>query len=301
MGPAFRIQWYPGHMAKARRELERQIKLVDFVVEVADARAPVSTRNPEIAGLVRGRPRLLLLAKADLAEPGSLSRWVHALEARGVETLAVTLTGETRSTAILSRLRSWIDRNRSSMRRGALPLRGIDGVRLPKGAGTRPIRGLVVGIPNTGKSTLIRSLGGRGVRVGARAGMTRGLQWVNIGGDVQLLDSPGLLWPRLETGMTALKLAWLGCVGQGGFDRVEAALGLIEWFAARDPEPLAQRYRLEPATLESPHEALGEIARGRGHLGHGGEPDLLTAAETLLVDLREGRLGPLGLDELAGD
>ena len=292
----FQIQWYPGHMAKARRELLQQVKQVDFVVEVADARAPESTRNPEIDQLIKGRPRLLLLTKADLAEPGVLASWVQAFRRRGVETVAASLLDGRDAAALRGLLRSWVERESTSKRLKRAAFAEIPGVRMPRSTQKTLVRGLVVGIPNTGKSTLIRAIGGKGVRVGAKAGVTRGLQWVNAGEGVQLLDTPGLLWPRLETGLTALKLAWLGCVGDAAFDHEEAALRLVEWFLERDPGVLAQRYELVPASFSSPRDALSAIAKSRGLLLSGGEPDLLQAAEALLWDLRRGRLGLLGLD-----
>jgi len=292
----FQVQWYPGHMAKARRELVQRIKQADFVIEVADARAPATTRNPELEALIQGRPRLLLLAKADLAEPGTLSSWVKAFRGRGVETLAASLTSGREAAAIRNRLQAWVERE-FSRRQGPADLARLAGVRLPKSAREKHVRGLVVGIPNTGKSTLIRVLGGKGVQVGAIAGVTRALLWVNVAGGVKLLDTPGILWPRLEKGMTALKLAWLGCVGDGAFDPEQAALKLIQWFAVRDPEAMARRYRLAPGMLEDPPAVLAHIARQRGHLESGGSPDLPQGAESLLWDFRRGRLGRLALDD----
>lgn len=292
----FQIQWYPGHMAKAKRQLASQIAQVDFVVEVADARAPLTTRNPDIDEMISRRPRLLFLSKEDLAEPEALSFWIEEYRRQGLEVVAASLLDAKSASRVRARLRSWIGRVRRR-RTDGFPLEPIRGLKMPRVAQGNVRRGLVVGIPNTGKSTLIRSLGGRKVAVGAKAGVTRGLQWINVSQDVQMLDSPGILWPRPESGATALKLAWLGCVGDGAYDREDAALGLIEWLQARWPERLRERYRLQQEIPGSPGRILEEIALKRGLLGGGGVPDLEQAADALLWDLRRGRLGTFTFDE----
>lgn len=294
MEQEFTVQWYPGHMAKARRLLATQIKQVDFVIEVADARAPATTRNPEIDELIQERPRLLILSKEDLADPEALSRWKERLRAGGLDVVTASFVDQGSVNRAKAYILRWIERTRMPARSGARGLPNVPGLRLPRSSAVR--RGLVAGIPNTGKSTLIRAMGGKGVAVGAKAGVTRGLQWINAGPGIQLLDSPGLLWPRAETGNTALKLAWLGSVGDGAYDPVEAALGLVRWLLSDRPWVLRERYGLSPGDGE-PAAVLEAVARERGSLFRGGEPDVAQAAQALLWDLRKGRLGRVTFDD----
>lgn len=298
MNQEFTIQWYPGHMAKARRLLVSQMKQVDFVIEVADARAPATTRNPDIDDLIAERPRLLLLSKEDMAEPEALSLWVERFQAQGLDVVTASLLDQASINHANARIHRWIDQTKGSTRSPTGRLHNVPGLRLPQASSRRAVRrGLIVGIPNTGKSTLIRSMGGQGVRVGAKAGVTRSLQWINARADVQLLDSPGILWPRAESGRAALILAWLGSVGDGAYDHVDAALGLGAWLLCDRPSILSERYGLDVDGLESPTQILEGIAQERGLLARGGEPDVAQAAQALIWDLRRGRLGRITFDD----
>lgn len=288
---AFSAQWYPGHMAKARRRLAETAKGVDFIVEVLDARAPHATHNPELQALTGGRPRFVVLAKADLAEPAATGQWTahYRAQAAGADALAAPDAGSVR------RLKERLDDalRRDLGRRPRLP--EVPGLRMPRLA-TPTLRGLVVGMPNTGKSTLIRCLGGGRLPTGPRAGVTRAVQWVKVGEGLELCDTPGILWPRAERGLTALKLVWVGCIGEAAFDPVEAAKGLVEWAFRRGWQAFLDRYGIEKEVSGTPGEVLERIAKRRGYLGPSGEADLLLAAKAVLKEFQRGTIGAVTLD-----
>ena len=288
---AFRVQWYPGHMEKAKRALGNVLRSAEFVVEVADARAPASTRNPELAQLARHRPRLLVLAKADLADPGATAAWLESFAAGGERALALSLIAPQSSRSLVQAIKGIVGRPR---RDPARPWRAVPGVAMPKAGTTAKVRGVVVGIPNTGKSTLIRALGGRAEK-GDRPGVTRGIQEFSLAANIALFDSPGLMWPRSFEGFPALVLAWLGCVGPAAFDSLEAGRELVRYLALREPGRLARRFGLTREDPDDPEVMLGEIALRRGLL-RGAEPDLEKAAGAAMVEFRKGLLGPLSLE-----
>lgn len=275
------IHWYPGHMARARRELTRLLRWVDAVIELVDARSPGATRNPELGELIARRRHALLLGKSDLAEPELTQRWVDHFRASGTPAWAIDLArgaGLARSFRALSAFLG---------ERSARPI----------------VRAAVVGLPNAGKSTLINRLAGRKrARVGARPGVTRTVQWLNAGEGLQLLDTPGLLWPRLDDPQRAIRLAWLDCIGEAGYDPYPVSLALWEWLSTHRRDPLAARYGFSadagPAT---PDEGLACIARSRGALRRGGEADIEQAALLLLHDFRAGAFGRVTLEAPPGD
>ena|GEM_PF-1722057 len=286
----FRLQWYPGHMEKARRALPGILKHVQFVVEVADARAPASTRNPDLIALASRRPRLLVLAKADLADPGATAKWLERLAAEGERAVAVSLLDSKVRRTIADAVTEMVGVKNA----GRLPTPVlVPGLVLPRSA-ARTARGLVVGIPNTGKSTLIRLFGGRAEKAD-RPGVTRGVQEFSLGGGLTLLDSPGLLWPRAAAGPSALRLVWLGCVGHAAYDALEAGRHLAEYLSRAHPDRIAARYNLSAGDLADPGEVLRRVAARRGFVA-GGEPDLAKAAQALMADLQSGRLGPITLE-----
>lgn len=288
----FTLQWFPGHMAKAMRELEARMRHVHFLIEVADARAPQTSRNPDVKGLARGRPRLLILAKADLADPTTTRFWHERLAQDKERAIAASLLDP----ADVRRVRRAVhtlrrNAERFSKRKG-LVAPELPGVAMPR-LGRPAVRGLVVGIPNTGKSTLIRVLGGGRVAVGDRPGVTRGLQELSLGEGMTLLDTPGMLWPRATHGLPALRLAWLGYAGERAYDAVQAAEHLVAWLARHHPTSLVQRY--EMSGKEQPNDALKHIARRFGK-AKGDEGDPESGARIVLRDFRTGQLGRLSLE-----
>ena len=286
--PSQNVQWFPGHMARARRLLQESLPLVDAVVELRDARAPESSRNPELGTIIGSKPRIVLLNKSDLADDGATRRWLAFLR-REFPALAV----DCRSGRGLGRFAPVVQE----------ALRETIGKNAARGMAQKPLRLMVVGIPNVGKSSLINRLaGGARAQIADKPGVTRHNQWYPAGrvGDIpiELLDTPGVLWPKFEDPSVGEKLAFLGSVKDEVFDAETLALRLLEVLRDGYPARLAERYRLdEPALAAPPWELLEAVARRRGMLLPGGVPDSQRAAAMLLDELRAGRLGELTLDE----
>ena len=272
------IQWYPGHMAKAKKLLAQQLRWVDVVIELGDARLPESSRNPLLNGLLGDKPKLLLLNKNDLADNSWTDRWLAKLKEEGpvLAASAVTGAGVSRIVPILERL--------TAAKQSQLA---------DKGVRPRLIRAMVVGIPNIGKSSLINQLtGGAQARTGNKPGVTRGNQWIRIHERVELLDTPGLLWPKFEDPVVGRKLAAVGAVKDEVFDLEELTLWLLHWLEEFYPDSL-NRYR--KGTEEISLEAIGQK---RGCLIQGGRVDTLKAAQIFLREFRGGQVGKITLDQL---
>lgn len=285
------IQWYPGHMTKARRAMKEDMKLIDLIIELVDARVPVSSRNPDIDELGRQKARLVLLNKADLAGEGANDAWVRWFRGQGVQ--AVKLDSRSRAglkqiqAAVQEACREKIERDK---KRGIL---------------NRPVRAMVVGIPNVGKSTFINSYAGKAcARTGNKPGVTKGNQWIRLNKSLELLDTPGILWPRFESQEVGLHLALIGSINDQILDRQQLGAELICLLAERYPLALAQRYGdigagghlVQVDGLEEVAGILEKIARARGCLMKGGQCDLKKAADLLLDDFRSGRLGRITLE-----
>lgn len=300
-------QWYPGHMTKAKRQMQEDIKLIDLVIELVDARIPLSSRNPDIDELGKNKARLILLNKADLADEKKNKLWKAYFQKQGF--FVVELDARKRNSmkliqdTILESCKEKIERDRR---------RGIK---------NRPIRAMVVGIPNVGKSTFINTFAGKAVaKTGNRPGVTKGKQWIRLNKNVELLDTPGILWPKFDDQAVGMRLAWIGSMNDTILNIDELSLELIAYLKENYPGTLAERYRI-PKTGEGmdasqekevdavgrnqadaseeclkPVEILEQIAKSRNCIRTGGEVDYSKAAVLLMDDFRSGRLGRLTME-----
>ena len=277
------IQWYPGHMTKTRRQMEEDVKLVDLVAEVVDARIPISSRNPDIDAIVGSRPRLIIFNRADQADPAMTARWIAWFKAMGygvLETDAKSGKGVGQFSAaaknvLKDKLAAW----------------------KAKGQVGRPIRAMVVGVPNVGKSTFINKVAKRkSAKASDRPGVTRGRQWVGVDSGLELLDTPGILWPKFEDETTGLHLAFTGAVKDEITDMEALACALLELLRNRYPKALQERYKLEELDGLRGWELLEQCARKRGMLISGGEVDTERMAKVLLDEFRGGKLGRFTLE-----
>ncbi|MCI8275286.1 MAG: ribosome biogenesis GTPase YlqF [Lachnospiraceae bacterium] len=282
------VQWYPGHMTKAKRAMKEDMKLVDLVIEILDARAPLSSRNPDIDELGRGKARLVLLNKADLADEAANRAWESYFKEQGV----VTVRADARRRADMKPVQAAVqtacrEKKERDLRRGIK---------------NRPVRAMVVGIPNVGKSTFINSYAGRAcAKTGNKPGVTRGNQWIRLGRNVELLDTPGILWPKFEDEQVGIRLALLGSVKDEILGMEELSLKLLEFLQNRYPEALEARYQLSEAdTKRETAAVLTEIAKIRNCILKGNRPDREKAARLIIDEFRSGRLGTITL-ELPGE
>ncbi len=274
-------QWYPGHMTKAKRQMQEDIKLIDLVIELVDARMPLSSRNPDIDELGKNKFRMILMNKADLADKRATESWTAYFKKQGY--YAVSLDARKRNgmksitNMIMEACREKIERDRK---------RGIK---------NRPVRAMIVGIPNVGKSTFINSYAGKAcAKTGNKPGVTKGKQWIRLNKEVELLDTPGILWPRFEDQKVGLKLAFIGSMNDEILNTDELALQMIEFLQKQYPMVLHERYQIA-ADCEAA-EMLGEIAKARNCMAKGGEADYSKAAALLIDDFRSGRLGQITLE-----
>ncbi|NLI55199.1 MAG: ribosome biogenesis GTPase YlqF [Clostridiales bacterium] len=275
------INWYPGHMAKTRRMLQENLKLIDVVVEILDARAPLASRNPDFDDLFSGKARVVLLNKSDLADSNATKRWISFFARRGVEAAGVSATGGAAKKIAVS----FVEKA-ARPRVDAMKQKGVNKV----------VRCMIVGIPNVGKSTLINRIAGMNrAEVGDRPGVTRGKQWVKITPYLELMDTPGMLWPKLEDQELAKHLAFLGSIRDEIMDSEELALDLLALLQRMVPAQLAERYgKLSPDTPRA--ELLDAVCLSRGFLLRGGELDTERAARVALDEFRAGKLARITLE-----
>ncbi|CAI6026194.1 ribosome biogenesis GTPase YlqF [Cohnella sp. JJ-181] len=282
------IQWFPGHMTRAKRQIEEKLKLIDVVFELLDARIPEASRNPMIDEIIGSKPRLILLNKADLADPAANASWLAHYQSLGHSALLIDASTGTGVKDIAVRVQALLQEK-------------IDR-QIAKGMKPRPARALIVGIPNVGKSTLINKLAGRSAAVtGDKPGVTKGQQWIRTGGGLELLDTPGILWPKFEDPVVGFRLAATGAIKEEVLHVDEVGCTLIRYLAKGYRDTLIERYGLNELPADIPDtaaaaEVLSDIGRRRGCLGSGGHVDYDKAAGVLLRDLRSGKLGRISLE-----
>lgn len=270
-------------MTKAKRMMQENIKLIDLIIELVDARIPLSSRNPDIDELGKGRSRIVLLNKADLADPVQNKYWMGYFERKGAHALEIDSKSGKGIKAIhplvQEACREKIERDR---RRGIV---------------NRPVRAMVAGIPNVGKSTFINSFAGKAcTKTGNKPGVTKGKQWICLNKNLELLDTPGILWPKFEDNCVGMRLAFIGSINDEIIIMEELACDMLKALKDLYPDAVTERYGVQ--WRESPAEMLGEIARSRGCIRKGGELDLKRAADILTDDFRSGRLGRLTMERV---
>ena len=277
------IQWYPGHMTKTRRQIEADLKQVDAVCEIVDARIPVSSRNPDIDAICGSKPRMLVLNRMDLADPAATGRWKAYFEKKGIAVIATDCKTKRGISGFTPAARTACA---EKLARDAA--KGMN----------RPLRVMVVGIPNVGKSTLINQISGRkGAKAENRPGVTRGKQWVTVDSGLQLLDTPGILWPKFEDPEVGMMLAFTGAVKEGVIDIEELACRLLELLLAYYPQTLKDRYKVEAPQGTPGYELLEMAGKNRGYLLARGEIHTERMAKVLLDEFRSGKLGKFTLEQ----
>lgn len=273
------IQWFPGHMAKARRQVGEKLKQVDIVLELLDARAPLSSRNPMIEEVIAHKVRLILLTKADLADEQQTRAWIQYFKERGIAVHPVDAQTGKGVQQIPAKAQS--------------VLKELLEKRKSKGIASQKVRAMVIGIPNVGKSSLINRLAKRtAAQTGDKPGVTRAQQWIRVGDIIELLDTPGILWPKFEDPTVGLKLALSNAIKEEILPVDEVAIYGIELLREKYPEQLKERYKLADLDGES-YEILETIGKKRGCMQRGGTVNIEKAAELVVTDIRSGRLGRL--------
>lgn len=276
------FQWYPGHMSKAKRAMQEDLKLINVIIELVDARVPLSSKNPDIDPMANGKSRIILLNKCDLADAAVTAQWKKYYEKKG---FFVALVNSKQgkgvkqvNEVIQSACKEKIERDR---RRGIL---------------NRPIRAMIVGIPNVGKSTFINSFAGKAcTKTSNKPGVTKGKQWIRLNKNVELLDTPGILWPKFEDQTVGLRLAFIGSIKDELSNQYELCLLLMKYLQEHYPEAVPKAYQIEADDSEV--VLLERVAKRRGCLKAGGEYDLDKAANYVIDDFRNGRLGAISLEQ----
>ena len=287
------VQWYPGHMSKARREMEADMKLVELVIEIVDARCPVSSRNPDIDKIAKGKSRLMLLNKADLADKYISEKWKKYFEDKGIRVVFINSKQKEGIRNVLPNVKEvCADKIKRNLERGIK---------------NQPIRAMVVGIPNVGKSTFINAFAGRNItKTGDKPGVTKGKQWIKINPELELLDTPGILWPKFEDQEVGKRLAMIGSINDEILVVEELAGNLLDYLYDNYFDLIKERYKIDEDTLKPLEDdaqfvtkeslLLDKVSLTLGCLKKGGVPDYFKAASRFLDEFRAGRIGKISLE-----
>jgi len=276
------INWYPGHMKKTKDLIEANLKLVDVVIELLDARIPISSRNPQFDRLVGHKKRVVALNKADLADPARTRKWIQYYADMNIKAIPInSLNGDGISELIAEAKTASSDVLEKAMRQGRL---------------MRPIRAMIVGIPNVGKSSLINKLAGKtAAKTGNKPGVTKGKQWIRLNKELELFDTPGILWPKIEEDMMGIKLACSGAIKDEVLNIEDIAFHLIKLLLVDYKHVFYERYKIDQ-TIETPVEIMEAIGRKRGCLVKGNEVDLEKASRLIVDEFRKGLIGKITLE-----
>lgn len=275
------IQWYPGHMVKTKKLITDSLKLIDVVLELLDARIPVSSKNPDVDSLIKNKPKIVLLNKSELADPSITKEWIAYYKSNGIAALDIDCISGKNINKIYPLIKEILkDKIERSQQRGIIG---------------RPIRALVLGIPNVGKSTFINKIAKKSsAQTGDRPGVTKNKQWIKVNKEFELLDTPGILWPKFDDEKVALHLAYVKAIKEEILDIVELSINFLNEIKVITPRTLEERYKVK--IIDDSHELLVEIGKKRGCVISGGEVDLYRTANILLEDFRTAKLGRISLE-----
>ena len=275
------INWYPGHMTGARRKMQEDIKLCDIVIELLDARIPGSSKNPDLDDLIGNKKRLIILNKADMADSAVTEKWISFYESKGIKVLTMDSRVRKQTLKVTAAVKEVCKEKIERDRR--------------RGIAARPIKAMVAGIPNVGKSTFVNSFVGKtSAKTGNKPGVTKGNQWIRISKDINLLDTPGILWPKFDNQQIGLNLAYIGSVNDNILEMTEVAAEFIKFLKDNYCNILAERYMIKD--VDDIFQIMEEIAIAKKCVKKGGEPDIEKACILLLDDFRSGKLGRISLE-----
>ena len=276
------INWYPGHMTATRRKMQEDIKLCDVVIELLDARIPGSSKNPDMDDLIGNKKRIFILNKADMADPQVTAKWVEYYSSKGIKVLTMDSRIRKQTLAVTNAVKEVCKDKIERDRR--------------RGIAARPIKAMVAGIPNVGKSTFINSFVGKATaKTGNKPGVTRGNQWIRISKDINLLDTPGILWPKFEDQQIGLNLAYIGSINDNILELNDVTYNFIEYIKDNYCNILVERYMIED--VGDSNEIINKIAELKKSIKKGGEPDIDKTCRLILDDFRSGKLGRVSLEQ----